>query len=148
MGDITRNISRHEQACKCGCGFDACDMELMNLLQGEVDDYQKQIGDKGRVIIVFKGGNRCLAHNETVQTEYYLSKGLVYEPFSSDSPHMRALAADFKLFVIWKNKTRTQIAPNSIHSRLRKKYPDKHGFGLYSNRNHADIRDYPAEWEG
>jgi hypothetical protein len=29
MGDVSKNLSRSEMACNCGCGFDACDIELV-----------------------------------------------------------------------------------------------------------------------
>ena len=33
MGDLSENFSRHEFACKCGCGNDTVDAELIRVLQ-------------------------------------------------------------------------------------------------------------------
>ena len=34
MGDLTKNISRYEIACKCGCGFDTIDIEVVRMCDG------------------------------------------------------------------------------------------------------------------
>ena len=33
MGDLTKNFSRYEFACNCGCGFDNINPTLINMLQ-------------------------------------------------------------------------------------------------------------------
>ena len=32
MGDLTKNFSRSEFACKCGCGFDDIDLVLQSVI--------------------------------------------------------------------------------------------------------------------
>jgi uncharacterized protein YcbK (DUF882 family) len=89
MGDLTKNLSRHEFACQCGCGFDTVDHDLPGILQ-EVADHFLELADRNtvlRVMIDIKSGNRCEAHN-------------LAEGGSSKSRHMWGRAADFKLFFI------------------------------------------------
>ena len=148
MGDIRRNISRSEMACQCGCGFDTCDTELMDVLQAVVDHFQEKIGREGRVILSITGPNRCYLHNEEVQREYFAKAGKVYEAGSSRSQHVLGKAADYKLFIRWYGSgTRTQISPKEIDDVMKEKWSDKYGFGLYSNRNHADVRAVKARWD-
>lgn len=57
MGDISKNFNRAEFACKCGCGMDTVDSELLELVQ--------LIRDKFGPIKI-TSANRCEAHNEKV----------------------------------------------------------------------------------
>lgn len=57
MGDITKNFSRHEFACNCGCNFDRVHPEFVQELQ------------KGRNVfgtMVISSGNRCPEYNKEV----------------------------------------------------------------------------------
>ena len=58
MGDITRNFSRHEFACKCGCGLDVIDLNLVNRLQ--------VVRDILNTPIIIHSGVRCAEHNRDV----------------------------------------------------------------------------------
>jgi uncharacterized protein YcbK (DUF882 family) len=58
MGDMTKNYSRAEFACKCGCGFAAINPVL-------VDALQKLRDAMGRPVRVMSGC-RCAAHNKLV----------------------------------------------------------------------------------
>jgi len=57
MGDLTKNFSRSEFACKCGCGFDTVDIVLINELQRLRD----VLGP-----IKINSACRCKEHNESV----------------------------------------------------------------------------------
>lgn len=76
MGDLSKNFSRHEFACKCGCGFDTVDAVLLELCE----QVREMNGGPVRVI----SGCRCAAHNKK-------------EKGSPKSQHMQGRAAD--LFV-------------------------------------------------
>jgi uncharacterized protein YcbK (DUF882 family) len=57
-GDLTENFSRAEFACKCGCGFDTVDHELLEkleVLRGRFDR-----------TITITSGCRCPDHNTAV----------------------------------------------------------------------------------
>lgn len=58
MGDVSRNFSRKEFACKCGCGFDAVDVDLLAGLQALRD-----LAGRG---IAITSACRCESHNKRV----------------------------------------------------------------------------------
>lgn len=58
MGDLTKNFSRSEFACRCGCGFADVDPELVKGLQALRDLCSKPI--------TITSGCRCKAHNKRV----------------------------------------------------------------------------------
>jgi len=58
MGDITKNFSRHEFTCKCGCGLNDIDHRIVHRLQVVRDILQ--------VKITINSGCRCLNHNYNV----------------------------------------------------------------------------------
>ena len=139
MGDLTHNLSRHEFACQCGCGFAVADFETVSILQETADHYMAAL--KARVEIIITSGCRCLEHNETVQKEYDPD----YVPYSSASKHMTLGAVDYKMF-FYNAGERVQIPPRQIHNYLDHKYPTRLGLGVYKNRNHIDPRSKKARW--
>ncbi len=58
MGDVSKNFSRKEFACKCGCGFDAVDVDLLSGLQA--------LRDLAGRPITITSACRCEAHNKKV----------------------------------------------------------------------------------
>ena len=119
MGDLSPNLSRHEMACNCGCGFDTVDYELVIVIQ-MVCDY---FGQGGKVSLIVSGPNRCPEYNATIQGA------------TAGSKHQFGTAMDFKIFV-----DRVQISPKLVYDFIDKKFPNKYGLGLYSNRVHFDVR--------
>lgn len=118
-GDLSANFSRKEWACKCGCGFDTVDAELVKILQ-EYRDEAKAI-----VIITPHGGCRCPIQNKA-------SGGAI------GSQHMKGKAADIHV----KGKT-----PKEVFDYFDKKYPVKYGVGLYKTFTHIDVRNgLAARW--
>jgi uncharacterized protein YcbK (DUF882 family) len=73
MGDLTANFSRHEFACKCGCGFDTVDYDLVDILQRFRDFIERRV--------TVTSGCRCPAHNDKVGG-------------GEDSQHLYGRAAD------------------------------------------------------
>ena len=57
MGDISKNFSRSEFACKCGCGFSTVDVKLLEALEIVRAKY-------GAVKI--NSACRCAVHNKNV----------------------------------------------------------------------------------
>lgn len=55
MGDLSENFSRREFACKCGCGKDTVDVELLK--------YLEQIRSHFDARVTVTSGNRCASHN-------------------------------------------------------------------------------------
>lgn len=58
MGDLTKNFSRREFACKCGCGFDAIDPRVVAIAQAVRSAINEQVW--------VNSGCRCQAHNKKV----------------------------------------------------------------------------------
>ena len=125
-GDLTKNLSRHEFSCECGCGLICADFELVNVIQDVCNHFKCSVD--------ISGPNRCREHNETVQKKH--NPG--YIPYSSTSKHMDGIAADCKF---------PSISPDDVADYLENKYPNKYGIGRYNNRIHIDIRSIKARWD-
>lgn len=129
MGDLSRNLSRHEFSCLCGCGFDTVDVVLVRILQQVCFEFSQRTGK--RVYIIITGPNRCAAHNATIPGA------------GKNSQHIYGRAADFRL------KTEDgDIPPQEVYDYIDKTFPDRYGLGIYSNRVHFDTRtNGPARWD-
>lgn len=118
MGDLTKNLSRHEFACKCGCGFDTVDVETLEVIQSVCDHFNCKV--------LITSGCRCEAHNAEVGG-------------SKNSQHLLGRAADCKFSL---------IDPEGVFHYLNERYKTRHGFGLYETFNHIDTRSNgPARWD-
>ena len=130
MGNLTENLSRHEFACECGCGFDAVDTELVDVLQDCVDHFSDLYHTSASIKIT--GPNRCKKHNAEIGG-------------ATHSQHIYARAADFKVFIRLGMK---QVDPDEVAEYLEEKYSDQFGIGRYTNRTHLDTRtNGPARWD-
>lgn len=118
MGDLSTNFSRKEFACKCGCGLDEINPELIDVLE----DLRNRFGGKP---IKISSGCRCAKHNQAVGGE-------------KNSMHTMCLAADISI---------EGIQPVSIYTYLTQKYPNKYGVGLYKTWVHIDVRKQRARWQ-
>lgn len=116
MGNLTKNFSRKEFACKCGCSFDTIDFELINVCQDVADNF--------RDVVYVNSGCRCESHNEIVGG-------------SENSQHLYGRAADLRL---------KHTGPDKVHAYLTKKYPDQYGIGKYNTFTHIDTRNLRARW--
>lgn len=117
MGDLAKNFSRAEFACKCGCMGDTVDFQLLQLLQ--------QLRDDLRVRVRIVSGYRCADHNRKVQG-------------SPNSQHLRGKAADIQV---------DGFNPGQIFDYICAHVPEnKFGVGLYSTFVHVDVRDRRARW--
>ena len=72
MGDLTKNFSRQEFTCSCGCGFDNIDMEIVLFVQGVRDEVDHPIK--------INSGCRCFNHNRDVggaaSSDHLLGRGV------------------------------------------------------------------------
>jgi len=116
MGTISEHLSRHEMACNCGCGFDACDVELIKVVEDCVTHFEKR--EDKRLVLIVTGPNRCEAHNAK-------TPGAV-----KNSPHTKAMAMDFTI---------KGIDNDDIADYLMAKYHTKYGIGRYVGRTHIDV---------
>ena len=123
MGDLTKNISRKELACHCGCGFDSMDFETINVVQ-EACDYFALIMSEDKVTLTITSGARCLEHNRSVGS-------------NDKSQHVKARAMDVTI---------EGVAPNELYTYLDERYPAKYGIGRYNSFTHLDTRTERARW--
>lgn len=77
MGDLSKNFSRNEFACKCGCGYATPDPRLLIAM----DELRERLGG---VPLTINSACRCHAHNKKV-------KG------SPRSQHLNGTAADIRV---------------------------------------------------
>jgi hypothetical protein len=85
MGDLSAHFSRAEFACKCGCGFDAVDVEMLRR--------SELLRDIIKAPITPNCGDRCVKHNDKLPSRGY--------PASKTSWHMWAKAIDWPTPVGW-----------------------------------------------
>lgn len=136
MGDLTKNISRHELLCKCGnCNVTILDDEpVIQIVQDACDHFAK-INNVHKVYLYIGRGASCFVWNRTPVKDG--------GPGSNDnSQHPRACAIDFKIFLLNKK----QISTKDIRNYLNDKYPNALGLGLYFSFNHVDTRPNKARW--
>lgn len=111
MGDISKDFDRSEFACKCSCGFDTVDVELIAVLQDLRDVF-------GAIIV--NSGCRCPTHNINVGGSQF-------------SQHLYGKAADIRTVYHGLNQ-------DKVADYLEAKYPNKYGIGRYIGRTHIDVR--------
>lgn len=110
MGDLSRNFSRAEFACKCGCGFDAVSPDLVLVLQALRDHFAAPVS--------ITSGCRCRKHNTRVGG-------------APASYHISGLAADI---------TVASIKPREVYRWLDAHCAGRYGVIEYRGWVHVDVR--------
>lgn len=132
MGDLRKNISRHELECHCGCGLDTMDGETLDVVQDVCDHFAFEL-EVDRVVLDITSAARCFDYNRRP-----VSKGGAGS--NDQSQHPRCRAMDFRI---------KGVALKKIHAYLIDKYKGKYGIGLYKTFIHIDTRTLgPARWKG
>ena len=116
MGDISKNFNRSEFACKCGCGFDAVDKELVCVLELVRKNFNAPV--------IINSACRCLEHNRGVGSK-------------DTSQHVKAKAAD----IVVKG-----VRPQRVYHYLENIFSNKYGLGNYETFTHVDVRSKKARW--
>lgn len=114
---VSEHFRRSEFACRCGCGFDAADAELLDVLE-----YVRRCF--GNVPITITSGCRCQDHNAKVGG-------------APDSQHTKGKAADIKV---------RYTPPDAVARLLEDKYKGRYGIGRYDGWTHIDVRQNEARW--
>ena len=112
MAKLSKNFDSSEFACKCGCGYDTPDAELIRMLQAARDLYGKPI--------VITSGCRCIKHNRNVGE-------------TANSAHITGKAVDIA--------TPTGAARYEIIKALMQAGFSRFGINFKKSFIHADIDD-------
>lgn len=120
VDDFFDNIpyfTRKEFACRCGCGFDAVDVELLFVLIDLRVYFDAEVS--------INSPNRCFQHNKD-------------EGGAEGSEHVNGCASDVRV---------KGVHADLVADYLEKKYPNKYGIGRYRGRTHIDVRPLKARWD-
>ena len=118
MNKLSKHFNRYEFACKCGCGFDAVDAQLLELLEDIRERFMKPV----KIL----SAARCPAHNEAVGSD-------------STSQHLLGKAADIVV---------GDEQPGYVASYVDAVHGDTFGIGVYDTFTHVDSRAEKARWRG
>jgi len=137
MGNVTKNMSRHELDCKCGnCEVTILPEEpVIQLVQAACDHFATKHGID-RVILEITSAARCYEYNR--KPAQYGGPGS-----NDNSQHPRACAIDHKIFLL----DRRQVSPLEIYEYYDRLYPSWYGIGNYINFTHIDTRPVIARWD-
>jgi uncharacterized protein YcbK (DUF882 family) len=122
---VSKNFVRKEFTCKCGCGFECVDKELVEILE-RVREYFVESW------VVITSGNRCQSYNKKIGG-------------AKNSKHISGIACDFQVFIKHKDQ-KILVSPIHVFAYLEKLSNEKWGIGRYSNRIHLDMREKKARW--
>ena len=130
---LTKNLIRREFACKCGCGFNAADIELATLVQGAADHFKKEY-KADLVFVLVTSGNRCASHN-------------INEGGAPSSQHILGTAVDHKIKVQTNGDIFT-VTAKKLSDYYNNLHTEKLGIGMYPRgRVHLDVRASPTRWD-
>jgi uncharacterized protein YcbK (DUF882 family) len=115
--EFPRFFLRREFACRCGCGFDTVDYQLILILK----DIRLHFG----LPMIITSGCRCESHNKAVGG-------------GEKSQHLFGRAADFRI---------SGISPSEIYDYILDKWPNRWGVGVYNGWVHIDSRETAARWD-
>ena len=136
MGDLTKNISRHELICKCGkCGdMGIMDYQTVSAIQNACLEFSVRYN--GRTMIKITSGNRCPEHNEL-------------EGGSTNSMHLYKCAVDHRIYVQAYGQPKWRVIPtDELAEFYDKRFPNSCGIGKYpAGRVHFDSRPKRARWD-
>jgi len=118
MTRLSKHFDRSEFACKCGCGFDVVDVQLLEMLEDIRERFMKPVK--------INSACRCPEHNKAVGG-------------SPTSQHLLGKAADIVV---------SDEQPGFIGNYVDAKREDSFGIGVYETFTHIDCRDGKARWAG
>jgi uncharacterized protein YcbK (DUF882 family) len=141
MGDLSKNLSRYEFVCNCGCKDNpTIDAELVLRVQECVDHFTNKL-KQDRLIVSVLSGYRCVQHNAYIWGQRNATrrmKGYEEEKPAFNSYHLLGQALDFTI---------RGIPSHDIYTYLSESYPNRYGVGKYPDRVHFDVRRDSARWE-
>lgn len=117
MGDLSDNFSRSEFECKCGCGLDTVDTDLIRVLETVRTTFDRKV--------TITSAHRCRTHNASPAV-----RG------GSRSQHLHGRAADIVV---------DGVSPELVYELVDQMGVG--GAGKYDNFTHVDTRtNGPSRW--
>jgi len=114
---ISEHFSREEFACRCGCGFDVVDKELLHVLEKVRTHFNAPVS--------INSACRCEQHNKDVGG-------------ADGSKHKLGIAADIVVRGVEQSMVYDYLCGYAV---------DKYGIGKYKSFTHIDVRKSKARWE-
>lgn len=118
MTRLSEHFTQREFACRCGCGAEDVEPELIEVLEAA----RAHFG----VPIIVVSGRRCPIHNNKVGG-------------ARTSQHLSGTAADIKM---------STVSPADVATYFEATYPGRYGVGRYTTFTHIDVRKTAARWRG
>ncbi len=116
--NISKHFQRSEFECKCGCGFDTVDVNLIELLETIREHFVAPVR--------INSGSRCFKYNRSIGS-------------SDSSQHTKGKAADIVV---------EGVSSSDVAQFIQDTSPNKGGLGHYDTFTHVDVRDSLARWYG
>ncbi|MEW7311359.1 D-Ala-D-Ala carboxypeptidase family metallohydrolase [Buttiauxella gaviniae] len=116
MKALSPHFFRHEFSCPCGCGFSDVSIELVAILEGVRQYFERPV--------FIKKGCSCTHYNKICADEYA-------------SQHLLGTAADFIV---------DTIEPDKVADYLEAKYAQQYGIGRSNTYTHIDVRAAAVRW--
>lgn len=120
---LTKNFSRNEFECKCGC-------EMPDFVLSNIKELAKNLqvirDEVGRLDLT--NAYRCRSHNRDIGSNY-------------TSQHILGKAADIK-----SKKLSVKELSESIEDLIKAEKIEQGGLGMYNTFTHYDIRKTKARW--
>ena len=117
MKKISGHFYRYEFACRCGCGLNTVDVELIQLLEA----IRLNFGEKP---ITIHSGHRCQRHNVKIGG-------------SPKSQHLLGKAADIVI---------AGVSPKEVAEYVSAVHQNEFGVGVYASFTHVDVRQNKVRW--
>ena len=114
----SKYFKREEFSCSCGCGFQAVDVELLEILTDIREFFDKPV--------TINSACRCEKHNKSIGG-------------SKNSQHTKGMACDIVV---------QDVNPANVQQYVLGKYEDSKGIGLYGAFTHIDVRPNKSRWNG
>ena len=158
MGNLSEHLSRHEFACKCGCGFEAADVELVSGLEDVARHFYDEVLRESilkpsverpeRIRIHINSADRCQAYDLSLKLEIAEKEGRIFVPNEKISEHVNGLASDFWLDFVMADGNKIKINDDEIANYLESRHVARGGIGRYDRRTHFDVRSRGlARWD-
>ena len=129
MGDLTKNISKHELKCHCGnCEVYIQSHEPIIPIVQDCCDYFAKMTGVDKVSLKITSAARCQPHNRSVGS-------------NDESQHIRCSAMDIQIF-----SQGMQVSPDKVYHYFDARFPDACGVGKYETFTHFDTRTEYARW--